>query len=168
MANNPMIKFLRGSQEKFESLGTYADGVFYLTTDTNRLYIGNGDATPALLNQTVQVVAKVDDLPASPPAHENDFYYCTAENILAMYDGTKWVQINHDTQNKSVSIGASVKGKVATITSSVTDRTTKSDTMTITAGNNVSLSADNNGNLTISSTNTDTSTTEAGHYTPGT
>lgn len=166
MANNPMIKFLRGSQEKFESLGTYADGVFYLTTDTNRLYVGNGDATPALLNQTVQVVAKVDDLPASPPAHENDFYYCTAENILAMYDGTKWVQINHDTQNKSVSIGASVNGKVATITSSVTDRTTKSDTMTITAGDNVSLSADNKGNLTISST--DTSTTEAGHYTPGT
>lgn len=173
MANtNPMIKFLRGTQTNFDAIGVadsgkvYEDGVFYLTTDTNRLYVGNGDQTPALLNQTVQVVDDVASLPASPPAHENDFYYCTAENILAVYDGSKWVQINHDTQNKSVAIGATVSGKVATITSTVTDKAAKSDTMTITAGDNVSLSADASGNLTISSTNTDTSTTEAGHYTP--
>lgn len=163
MANNPMIKFLRGTQEAFEALGTYSDGVFYLTKDTNRLYVGNGTATPSLLNQTVQIVEKVDNLPAT--ATENDFYYCTTENILAVYDGTKWVQINQDTQNKSVGLSAAVNNNVATITSTVTDRTAKSGSMTITAGSNVTLSAAN-GNLTISATNTDTSTTKAGHYTP--
>lgn len=172
MANNPMIKFLRGSQAGFEGLGTYEAGVFYLTKDTNRLYIGNDDKTASLLNQGVQVVQNVAALPSAPPAHDGDFIYCIDENVLAYYDGTAnsgaggWTQINPDTRNKSVAIGATVSGKVATITSSVTDKTTKSDTMTITAGNNVSLSADKDGNLTISATNTDTSTTKAGHYTP--
>lgn len=170
MANNPMIKFLRGSQAGFEGLGTYEAGVFYLTKDTNRLYIGNDDKTASLLNQGVQVVQNVAALPSAPPAHDGDFIYCIDENVLAYYDGTanngagNWTQINPDTRNKSVAIGATVSGKVATITSSVTDKTTKSDTMTITAGSNVSLSADANGNLTISTT--DASTTKAGHYTP--
>lgn len=162
---NPMIKFLRGTQEAFEGLSTYADGVFYLTKDTNRLYVGNGTNTPSLLNQTVQIVANVESLPAT--ATENDFYYCTTENILAVYDGKKWVQINQDTQNKSVGLSAAVNGSVATITSTVTDRVAKSGSMTITAGDNVTLSA-TDGNLTISATNTDTSTTEAGHYEPST
>ena len=106
---NPMIKFLRGSQSSFENIaksGNYDDGVFYLTTDTNRLYVGKGDKTPSLLNQTVQIVANVQSLPAT--AHQNDFYYCTGENILAVYKDGSWTQINNDTHNKSVDVSATV------------------------------------------------------------
>ena len=69
MAN---IMFKRGLQT---SLPTSAqDGVFYLTTDTNRLYVGQG-TNMALLNQTVQIVTSVSALPKSPTI--NDFFYCS-------------------------------------------------------------------------------------------
>lgn len=90
MAN---ILFKRGLQASLPT--TAQDGVFYLTTDTNRLYVGQG-STMALLNQTVQIVANVDSLPKN--ATKNDFYYCTAENVLAVWDG-KWQQINKNTND---------------------------------------------------------------------
>lgn len=89
MAN---IMFKRGQQNQLPAVAQ--DGVFYLTTDTNRLYVGQGE-TMALLNQTVQIVPAVANLPSNPTL--NDFYYCTAENILAVYNGTEWKQINPDT-----------------------------------------------------------------------
>lgn len=91
MAN---ILFKRGLQQNLPTTAT--DGVFYLTTDTNRLYVGQG-STLALLNQTVQIVANIAALPAS--ATKNDFYYCTSENVLAVWDGTKWQQINKNTND---------------------------------------------------------------------
>ena len=91
MAN---ILFKRGLQTNLPT--TAVDGVFYLTTDTNRLYVGQG-STMALLNQTVQIVANIAALPTS--ATKNDFYYCTAENVLAVWDGSKWQQINKNTND---------------------------------------------------------------------
>lgn len=99
MAN---IMFKRGVQE---ALPTSAqDGVFYLTTDTNRLYVGQGTSM-TLLNQQVHVVASTSDIPQYPEV--NDFYYCTSENILAFYNGNEWKQINPDTNEtiKVVSVG---------------------------------------------------------------
>ena len=99
MAN---IMFKRGAQA---SLPTSAqDGVFYLTTDTNRLYVGQGTSM-TLLNQQVHVVASTNDIPQYPEV--NDFYYCTSENILAFYNGNEWKQINPDTNDtiKVVSVG---------------------------------------------------------------
>lgn len=98
-----LVYFKRGVQD---ALPTQAQqGTFYLTTDTNRLYVGQEDGkAPQLLNQTVQIVNNVNALPSS--AIKNDFYYCIAENILAVYvDYTDeageahkgWVQINPDT-----------------------------------------------------------------------
>jgi hypothetical protein len=84
------------------------DGCFYLTEDTHRLYVGQGDNTaPVLLNQTVQVVQRLEDLPKSPPAADNDFYYIKNLNILAVYDSKattedKWVQINPDTDTNDI------------------------------------------------------------------
>ena len=56
MAN---IKFKRGLQANLPSV--VEDGVFYLTTDTNRLYVGNG-STRKLLNQTVNIVSDLTTL----------------------------------------------------------------------------------------------------------
>lgn len=97
------LMFKRGKQANLPAIG--ADGCFYLTTDTNRLYVGQGENNaPVLLNQTVQIVDEVANLPSSPPAINNDFYYCVKENVLAVYregdgDGFGWVQINTNTDD---------------------------------------------------------------------
>ena len=92
------LMFKRGLQKNLPSEGI--DGCFYLTTDTNRLYVGQGNSkAPVLLNQTVQTVESVSALPGSPPASNNDFFYCIAENVLAIYRNEKWTQINTNTND---------------------------------------------------------------------
>ena len=79
MAENVLFK--RGLQSALPS--TVIDGAFYLTTDTHRLYVGQG-TTPVLLNQTVQFVNNITELTAKSAnwkteeqkkAHEHDLYY---------------------------------------------------------------------------------------------
>lgn len=115
---NPNVLFKRGLQSALPS--TVIDGAFYLTTDTHRLYVGQG-STPVLLNQTVQFVNNIAELTAKSAAwdteelkkaHLHDLYYVLpgagdasnsqGGNILAVwcYDKTQnqyaWVQINPD------------------------------------------------------------------------
>lgn len=98
------VIFKRGSQSNLPTTGI--DGAFYLTTDTNRLYVGQGTGkAPQLLNQTVNIVEALANLPTSPDKHPeiavNDFYYCKQENILAVCTDIQkeieWTQINPDT-----------------------------------------------------------------------
>ena len=92
------LMFKRGAQDRLPKIGI--DGCFYLTTDTNRLYVGQGEGNaPVLLNQTVQIVNSVSALPPAPPARDNDFYYCVDENVLAIYRDNKWNQINTNTND---------------------------------------------------------------------
>ena len=79
------------------------DGTFYLTSDTNRLYVGNGSVL-AELNRYVKTVATVADLNKLENVHENDFAYITEKNILAVYAPNKdnpnvleWHQVNVNT-----------------------------------------------------------------------
>ncbi len=105
------LMFKRGAQASLNDIIAQKkaiDGCFYLTEDTHRLYVGQGnDTAPILLNQTVQVVQRLEDLPGSPPAADNDFYYVKDLNILAVYDSSattesKWVQINPDTDTNDI------------------------------------------------------------------
>jgi hypothetical protein len=104
------LLFKRGKQSALDTIiknKTGVDGCFYLTEDTNRLYVGQGDGqAPVLLNQVVSVVESIGDLPKSPPAVDNDFYYIKSLNVLAVYDSSKktdtdsgWVQINANTND---------------------------------------------------------------------
>lgn len=98
---NLNLKFLRGLQAALPSAGT--DGYFYLTTDTHRLYTSiDGKVTP--VNEGVTTVANVAALQAITGAIPGDFFYCTEENILAVYNGQKFVQINPDTGATSVKV----------------------------------------------------------------
>lgn len=133
MAN---VIFKRGLQANLPS--TAEDGVFYLTTDTNRLYVGNG-STRKLLNQTVNIVSDLTTLETESNAwitngtaeqHVQDFYYITSDNILAVWkkdpqnnNQYKWVQINPDTDTtiQSSEFRSSVDTNVATITNTLTD-----------------------------------------------
>lgn len=88
MAEN-MIKFLRGNVASLPDTAT--EGALYFTKDEG-VYLGLVDGSYHRYGDFIQVNA-VADLPASG-AHVNCMYYCVAENILAKWDGAKWVQIN--------------------------------------------------------------------------
>ena len=94
MAN---IMFKRGKQAQLPSNGEY--GCFYLTTDTNRLYVGNENNLIVPVNQGVINVQKVTNLPTKTNIEAGQFYYAIDENILCVYNGNQWVQINQDTNN---------------------------------------------------------------------
>lgn len=114
MAN---VKFLRGLQANLPVDGNAVDGVFYLTTDTNRLYIGDSSNNKKLLNQTVQIVPDLETLVGlstqwrtnnTATDHINDFYYIGGDkNILAVFTNTGsdagWQQINPDTNTHILS-----------------------------------------------------------------
>lgn len=166
MAN---VIFKRGSQSSLNNVAR-VDGQLLLTTDTNRLYAdinttGN-TVVRQLLNQTVQIVSSMNDLPSysttsTAEAHINDFYYISGDNILAVFtrktatSAPEWVQINPDTNTyiESVSLNATAANNVATITSSITDDNAGdsiADTMTITGQNGLQITADASGNITMS------------------
>ena len=88
MAEN-MIKFLRGNVASLPQTAT--EGYVYFTKDEG-LYLGLADGTYHRYGDFI-TVDNVDALPAAG-AHESCMYYCVAENILAKWDGSKWVQIN--------------------------------------------------------------------------
>lgn len=94
MAN---VLFKRGEEARLLALGTYVDGCFYLTTDTNRLFVGKGTALVPV-NEGVITVAEVSNLPTDAPI-AGSFYYVTNGNILCVYNGKDWVQINSNTDN---------------------------------------------------------------------
>lgn len=137
MAN---VIFKRGLQNDLKST-TKQDGVFYLTTDTGRLYVdvdqgGAEGIKRHLLNQTVQFVETISALEtlanswnteALQNAHINDLFYVTGSNILAVYTKTGpnngWQQINpdHDTKIVSAAFGKTASANTSTITLTLTD-----------------------------------------------
>ena len=111
MAN---VGFLRGSQANLNTLMTGKTGIkegsFYLTNDTNRLYFGKSATELVALNEGVITVAAIADLPSGADLSNEigHFYYATAENILCVYNGSQWVQINPDTDTQVSSVNTAV------------------------------------------------------------
>ena len=106
MANVLFKQGLQSALDVLRSGNKGVEGAFYLTTDSHRLYIGgqNGVITP--VNEGVTTVATLNDLPSIPSSDEGkkllagQFYYITEGNILCVFSGTKWVQINSNTDTK--------------------------------------------------------------------
>lgn len=105
MAN---VQFKRGLQKDLETLlskqgvaGSYVEGAFYLTTDSDRLYFAQSDKELVHLNHNVIHVAGVGSLPAFNDAIVGDFYYCASENVLCTKKAgeTGWTQVNKNTDN---------------------------------------------------------------------
>ncbi len=87
---NLNLKFLRGLQASLPTTGT--DGYFYLTTDTHRLYTSvDGKVVP--VNEGVVTVANIAAL-NDVAANAGDFFYATEENVLCVYNGQGFIQIN--------------------------------------------------------------------------
>ena len=129
MAN---VMFKRGLHSALPKTGI-VDGAFYLTTDTNRLYVGQGDALVEL-NKSITTVPTQADLPKSNVA-EGQFYFVSDNNILCWYGQgydattqsmkTQWWQINSDTtltaNDAAVEVGYTTGTKTATVTTEFTD-----------------------------------------------
>lgn len=106
MAN---VLFKRGLHSALPE--TAVDGVFYLTTDTHRLFVGQGTKMVEL-NKSIEVVDTIADLPKRG-VKTGQFYYVKGPNagatntqngnILAVVvsggqdTDAQWVQVNPDT-----------------------------------------------------------------------
>lgn len=160
---DPIVKkdaklgFKVGTQAKVNQILTAGSGAihgtFYLAQDTHRLYIGNEDTSLSPVNEGVVTVANVAALNnVSAPA--GSFYYATSENILCVYNGQNWVQINSDTDTSIKTFASSVSN--GTVTISVTEQDKKGDTIgaaldasfTITGTNGITITG-NAANKTV-------------------
>lgn len=138
------VGFLTGAQSSIDTMlskGANAGakhGYFYLTKDSHRLYVGNSDGSISAVNEGVQTVTYLGDLPnlttaADRVAYTGRFFYVQYKdstagqvdsniaNILCVYNGSTWVQINAntDTHINSNTYTASTSGATATITNAI-------------------------------------------------
>ena len=89
------LGFTLGLESALASITTAVDGLFYLTSDTHRLFIGDKDGHLSPVNQGVISVDNVASLPTT--GEQGQFYYAEAENILCVRSGSQWAQINPNT-----------------------------------------------------------------------
>lgn len=101
----PNVMFKRGTQANLNALinakGPYVDGAFYLTSDTDRLYVAQSADELVELNKSITIVENQSKLPAKSAVEEGQFYYLSNDNILCIYSGGEWVQINPDTDTNT-------------------------------------------------------------------
>ena len=121
------VMFKKGLSTALPKTGL-VEGAFYLTTDTDKLYICNDGNKLSLLNQVVHNVANINALPAIADAAIGEFYYCVEENVLATKKAaadTSWTQINADTDTKvsEVTATTAVNSGIATVTTKVKSTT---------------------------------------------
>lgn len=127
------IQFLLGTQANLEKYikgpsaadgARAAEGSFYLTNDTHRLYVGTASGTAVPVNEGVITVADLTTLQNITNPHAGEFYYVTAANVLCVYNGTAWVQINNNTNTYLTDTDAQITlaGNVATITTYYKDQ----------------------------------------------
>ena len=120
MAEN-MIKFLRGNVASLPQTAT--EGAVYFTKDEG-LYLGLADGSYHRYGDFI-TVDDVASLPAAG-AHETCMYYCVAENILAKWSGSEWIQINK--QKTLAELGGVAKSvyetKMAALEQADTDNST--------------------------------------------
>ena len=121
------VMFKKGLSKDLPKTGL-VEGAFYLTTDTDKLYICNDGNTLSLLNQVVHNYPNINALPSVTDAAVGEFYYCVAENVLATKKtaaDTSWTQINADTDTKvsDVITTTDITGGIATVTTKVKSTT---------------------------------------------
>ena len=132
MAN---VSFKRGLQADLPN-SNIVDGAFYLTTDTNRLYVGGANDKLELLNQSIKFYTydEVFRENSNVPKVEGQFYYLSDKNILCTFAKTKthpdgeWVQINPDHNDNTlvyvsglnVTKGNSTEGNTKKLTYTIT------------------------------------------------
>lgn len=91
------------------------EGTIYVTTDERAMYLDVDENTRIRLGDFIEV-ANIDALPDTG-ANASALYYASAENVLAKWSGSAWVQINPDNWFE-------LKSFTQTLSSSTTDNVT--------------------------------------------
>ena len=98
------------------------EGTIYVTTDERAMYLDVSDSERIRLGDFIEV-ANIAALP-STGANASALYYATAENVLAKWSGSAWVQINPDNwfevKSFAQSLTSSTANNVTTITATTT------------------------------------------------
>ena len=101
---------------------TKVEGTIYVTTDERAMYLDVSDSERIRLGDFIEV-ANIAALP-STGANVSALYYATAENVLAKWSGSAWVQINPDNwfeiKSFAQSLTSSTTNNVTTITATTT------------------------------------------------
>lgn len=162
---NEAVKFLKGTQEQFETLcaaGKYQPGAFYLVIDDTasagdnlgkpgRLYYGVNASNIAPVNQGITTVTTQGDLPTPSKINAGNFFYVEEDNIICISNGKGWVQANADTvldsSTSTVDISPYVEGENqgVSIIQTISDTSGKQVEQThhLIAGNNIELTGSN-------------------------
>ena len=163
MAN---VKFLKGTQSKFNTLSSFTDGAFYLTTDTDRLYFAQSSTECVPLNQFIRTVTAAEfKALTTSQVSKGDYYYVIDENILAICQDNNatltWTQLNPDTNDNTsfneMNFESSVTDNTVTITEKLkeynaisgkqTGKTVDGD-LKLKGTNGVALTAENDAHST--------------------
>ena len=185
IAENSLIRFLSGSQAALNTMmenGTAAEGTFYLTNDTHKLYVGrkktaDGKVYPEQVSRGVTVVGNSDELPTPNPTtpavegaiEEGELFYITDSNVLAALRKKvesdrvtyEWVQVNPPTGITRVSTSADTSNNTATVITNITTAAgNQSGSFKIAGGDNITLTSSNDtnnriGTVTINATDTE-------------
>lgn len=129
----PNVGFKHGTQANMDKIvnttvaGSY--GTFYLTSDTSRLYVGNADNKVVPVNEHIIRIANRENLPDIPSDdagkqrlyRDGIYYYLENENILCIFNGQYWVQINSIVTNHTLTTD------IAAVTGGVSVETTVED-----------------------------------------
>lgn len=172
------VGFLQTTQAKIDQLikGTLSgtvEGTFYLTSDSQRLYVGRNTGSkviPVPVNEGIHIVDYVSTqsagyksgdsvLPELTDVNAGEFYYVEKENILCIAGQNNsgkesWIQLNKiatlRNENNIVSV-SSTTSNVATIQTSINDtlNNNASGSFNIKGSKNITVSTDNSGNVTI-------------------
>lgn len=171
---NLNVGFLRGTQAKINEILTeqtkegfdssiIREGAFYITSDTNRMYIGKKDTNDkvvlASLNAGIIVVETYAEL-LNKTAEQGAFYYIKGTgqegeiaNVLCIRSGDTWVQVNSINSLDKITIGTKnietgedgVTG--ASVTASITDKIdTIEGSYTVKGNSGISVSSNTTGN----------------------
>lgn len=157
----PNVGFKMGTQDSLNALlklgkdAGAANGTFYLTSNTNRLYIGKADGSIAPVNAGIITVDRVSPQTGDPGDYTylptsgskevvGNYYYATQDNILCVYNGQQWVQINSVVTNDDMTTEVSAVTGGAQVTSTVTQTAGKevTDSFKITGEKGVVVTAD--------------------------
>lgn len=130
MAN---VSFKRGLAANLAAAGFSAqDGVFYLTTDTHRLYVGQGSELVDL-NRYIKYVSVQSDLDTK--AAVGDFAFVEEGSLLCVYNGTGWVQINAQDGNDVSRVSSITTPTVTSSEDGITVSFSVNQTLTDKSGN---------------------------------
>lgn len=124
MAN---VKFLKGTQSKFNTLSSFTDGAFYLTTDTDRLYFAQSSTECVPLNQFIRTVTEAEfKALTADQVSKGDYYYVIDKNILAICKEDSgslvWTQLNPDTNTNTTFSEMNFESSVTDNTVTITEK----------------------------------------------